>query len=297
MRIAGFTFIKNAIRYDFPVVEAINSILPLCEKVFVAVGKSDDNTRQLIEKIAPGKIEILDTEWDLNLREGGRVLAVETDKIFQYIPEDYDWAFYIQGDEVFHEEQTDVVLAAMKKYKNIPDIDGLLFKYRHFYGSYQYIGANTHWYRREIRVVRNTKNIYSYRDAQGFRKNNNEKLNVAEIDAYIHHYGYVKDPRAMQEKQKTFQKLWHDDETVEKRVANAEEFDYSGIDALHVFQGTHPQVMNKRIREKNWEFDFDPSFNNMKVKHKFKLFIEKLTGYRPFEYKNFIIKEKFEVKK
>lgn len=297
MRVAGFTFIKNAIKYDFPIEEAIKSILPLCERIFVAVGKSEDDTRQLIEGISPGKIEILDTEWDLSLREGGRVLAVETDKIFQYIPREYHWAFYIQGDEVFHEEQAETVAAAMQKYKDDPEIDGLLFKYRHFYGSYQYIGANTHWYRREIRVIKNNKNIYSYRDAQGFRKNSNQKLHVAEIDAYIHHYGYVKDPRAMQEKQKTFQKLWHDDETVEKRVAKAEEFDYSGIDALHLYTGTHPVVMKERIKAKNWEFDFDPSFSNMKFKHTFKLFVEKLTGYRPFEYKNYILKEKFEYKK
>ncbi len=293
MKVAGFTFIKNGIKYDYPIVEAIKSILPICEKVYVAVGQSEDNTRSLIENIDADKIVILDTIWDETLREGGRVLAVETDKIFQSIPADYDWAFYIQGDEVFHEDGIATVQAAMKHYLDKPEIEGLLFKYQHFYGSYQFIGANTRWYRREIRIVRNDKKIYSYRDAQGFRKEENKKLNVAEIDAYIHHYGWVKDPRAMQEKQKTFQKLWHNDDEVNRRVAKVEEFDYSGIDALELFRGTHPTVMLDRINSKNWEFDFDPSFNNMKLKHKFKLFIEKLTGYRPFEYKNYNLKEIF----
>ena len=37
MNVAGFTFIRNAVRLDYPVREAILSILPLCNKVYVAV--------------------------------------------------------------------------------------------------------------------------------------------------------------------------------------------------------------------------------------------------------------------
>lgn len=51
MKVSGFTFVKNAILYDYPIVEAISSILPLCDEVVVAVGKSDDNTLDLIRSI------------------------------------------------------------------------------------------------------------------------------------------------------------------------------------------------------------------------------------------------------
>ncbi len=104
MKVTGFTFIKNAIIYDYPIVEAIKSILPICDEFIVAVGKSDDDTLNLINEIAPEKIRIVETVWDESLREGGRVLAVETDKAFAAISEDTDWAFYIQGDEVVHEK-------------------------------------------------------------------------------------------------------------------------------------------------------------------------------------------------
>ena len=40
MKIAGFTIIRNAIKFDYPVVEAINSILPICDKFYVGVGNS-----------------------------------------------------------------------------------------------------------------------------------------------------------------------------------------------------------------------------------------------------------------
>ena len=82
MKISGFTFVKNALIYDYPIVEAILSILPICDDFVVAVGKSDDNTLELIKYIHPEKIRIVETEWDESMREGGQVLADETDKAF-----------------------------------------------------------------------------------------------------------------------------------------------------------------------------------------------------------------------
>jgi glycosyltransferase involved in cell wall biosynthesis len=287
MKVSGFTFVRNAIKYDYPVVEAIKSILPICDEVVVAVGNSEDETLELIQNIGSPKIRIIETVWDDSLREGGRVLAVETDKAFKAISPDSDWAFYIQGDEALHEKYLDVVKEAMIKYNNDPDVDGLLFRYLHFYGSYDYVGESYRWYRREVRVVKNRQDIFSYRDAQGFRKKPDEKLNVKLIDAEIYHYGYVREPKAMQGKQKSFNKYWHSDQWIEKNVASDEEFDYSNIDALTTFKGTHPEVMRKRIDAMNWKFSYDLSKKKFKVKDRLKRIVEKITGWRPGEYKNY----------
>lgn len=289
MKVSGFTFVRNAIKYDYPIVEAIQSILPLCDEVVVAVGNSDDGTLGLIERIQSNKIKIIETIWDDSLREGGRVLAVETDKAFAAIAKDADWAFYIQGDEIIHEKYHPIIRQAMEANLSNKKIDGLLFNYEHFYGSYDYVGESYRWYRREIRVIRNNPEIFSYRDAQGFRKRPNDKLTVKLIDAYVYHYGWVKEPKAMQGKQESFNKYWHDDQWMEKNVAKRNEFDYSGIDALRKFNGTHPAVMQTRIDRINWKFDFDLSQNKFKLKDKLKRLIEKLTGWRPGEYKNYKI--------
>ncbi|MCK9206346.1 MAG: hypothetical protein M0P66_04465 [Salinivirgaceae bacterium] len=287
MKVTGFSFIRNGQKFDYPFVEAIQSILPLCNDFVVAVGKSDDNTLELVKQIDPTKIRIVETVWDDSLREGGRVLAVETDKAFKAISPDTDWCFYIQGDEVVHEKYHPEIKTAMEKWVNQPKVDGLLFNYKHFYGSYDYVGSSFKWYPKEIRIVRNNKSIYSYRDAQGFRKGDNEKLRVKPIGAYVHHYGWVKDPRAMQMKQETFNKLWHSDQWVEKNVAKAETFDYSVIDALERFNGSHPQVMGKRILEKNWKFDRDLSLNRLSFKDRFKKFMLRnlgiFIGYKNYE--------------
>ncbi|MFY7732605.1 MAG: glycosyltransferase family 2 protein [Bacteroidia bacterium] len=286
MKVAGFTFIKNAIKFDYPIVEAINSIMPLCDEVYVALGKSDDETEELIKRIDPYKIKIIKTLWDETLKEGGKVLAVETNKAFQAIPAYYDWCFYIQGDEVIHEKYLPTIKSAMIAFKNNPKIDGLLFKYLHFYGSYNYVGNSSTWYNNEIRIVKNNKQIYSYKDAQGFRKNNNQKLHVKAIDAYVYHYGWVKDPRAMQLKQEQFHKLWHDQEWIDKNVIKADTFDYSKIDSLSKFMGTHPKVMLSRIAQKNWEFEFDLSYNKVKLKDKLKRIAYLLFGWE-IGYKNY----------
>ncbi|WP_181304315.1 glycosyltransferase family 2 protein [Rufibacter sp. XAAS-G3-1] len=289
MKVSGFTFIKNAIKYDYPILESISSILPLCDEVVVAVGKSEDNTLELIRGIDSPKIRIIETEWDTSLRKGGQVLALETDKAFAAISPDADWAFYIQGDEVVHDQYYPNIREAMLKYKDSPALDGLLFKYKHFYGSYEYLGESTRWYRHEIRVIRNHHGIYSYQDAQGFRKGKNQKLQVKPIDAYVYHYGYVKEPKAMQRKQENFGKLWHSDEYMDQIIVKAEEFDYAGIDALKLFEGSHPTVMTERVRQKNWKFTHDISKKRLELKDRFKLFVERLTGYRIGEYKNYKI--------
>jgi len=288
MKVSGFSFIKNAVHYGYPVTESIRSVLPLCDEFIIAVGDSHDGTRQLIEGINDPRIKIIDTTWDESLRTGGRVLAAETDKAFKEVAADSDWAFYIQGDEILHEKYLETVKTAMLQYQGDRRVDGLLFNYLHFWGSFDYVGDSSRWYRKEIRVVRNDKSIYSYRDAQGFRKGNNQKLSVKPIDAYIYHYGWVREPKAMQNKAIGVGKYWSEEGYDEQKVKFDEnEFDYTNIDVLRKFTGTHPAVMLERISRMNWKFDYDISRNNIKWKDRFKNMLEKITGKRFFDYKNY----------
>jgi len=286
MHVTGFTFIRNAVKFDYPVVEAIQSILPICDDFIVAVGNSEDNTLSLLKSIISPKIKIIETIWDESLRKGGQALAVETDKAFQAISDKADWCFYIQGDEVVHEKYLDTILQSMLRWKNSPEVDGLLFKYLHFYGSYDYVATSSGWYKNEIRVIRNNKNIYSYRDAQGFRKDNNKRLKVKPIDAYIFHYGWVKPPLNMQLKQLTFQKLWHSNDWVDKNVVKTDEFDYSGIDRLELFDESHPELMKERIQRLNWVFTHDISKNKINLKERVKDWMWRYLGINS-NYRNY----------
>lgn len=289
MKVAGFTIIRNAIKYDYPVVEAITSILPVCDVFYVGVGNSEDATRALIESIASDKIRIIDTVWDDTLREGGKVLSVETNKVFDAIPSEFEWCFYIQSDECVHEADLPVITTTMKTNVGDTGIDGLLFEYKHFYGQYNYIGIGRRWYKHEIRIVRNNKNIRSYKDAQGFRMMDGKKLRVKTSGAFIHHYGWVKPPKAQQAKQNDFHKMWHDDAWVKKNIAAVEEFDYSNIDLLEIYKGTHPAVFQDRINKSRWDFKYDKKRVKTSLKYRFLFWVEKLTGWRIGENRNYTL--------
>ncbi len=287
MFISGFTIVRNAIKYDYPIVEAILSILPICDEVVVAVGKSEDDTLNIIRSINDPKIRIIETVWDDSLREGGKVLADETNKAYDAVSPQADWCFYIQGDEVIHEQFHPAIKAGMENWKDDKQVAGLLFNYKHFYGSYDYVGDSRKWYRKEIRIVRKNKTINSYKDAQGFRLTDNSKLKVKAIDATVFHYGWVKPPEAQQAKQETFHKMWHDDKWMKKNIPAVNEFDYSQIDSLAKFEGTHPQVMIERIQKMNWEFSFDPTEKKWGIKMRLLMWWERTSGIRIGEYKNY----------
>lgn len=291
MKISGFTFVKNAVKYDYPVTASIRSLLPLVDEMIVNLGDSEDNTNELIGSLTSDKLKFIRSVWDKNLREGGKVLAVETDKAMDTVATDADWLFYIQADEVIHEKYLPVVREAMEKYKDDERVEGLLFHYLHFYGSYKYVGDGRKWYSKEIRVIKNNKNIRSYRDAQGFRING-RKLNVKLINAYIYHYGWVRNPLFMQKKFRDFGQHWTDEAAHEKwqqeQIANRNEFDYSNIDSLTVFDGTHPEVMKERVAGENWDFNHDIKKKNFKnFKHRFLYWLQQWFGIRPFEYSNY----------
>ena len=282
MKVGGYSFVRDACRFDYPMVEAVRSILPLCDEFVLAVGKCEDGTLELAHRIDP-KVRVLETIWDEKLKgQGGRVFAEEADKAFSALSPDLDWAFYIQSDEVVHEKYLETIAHSMQRWQKEPQVEGLLLNYLHFYGNYDYIASDYKWYPKEIRIVRPRATIFSYKDAQSFRKKPNKKLRVKDTKAYIHHYGYVRDPQKMANKvklQHSFHETW-------PRVLRF--FDYSSEHGyLQPFQATHPQVMRDRIEQMNWDFRPDPRRDHRSFKDKCKYLVERLTGYRLGGFKNY----------
>ena len=286
MKISGFTIIKNAVINDYPILEAINSILPVVDEMIVLIGDSTDATIDFIKSIQSDKIKIHHSVWDNTLRKGGEVLAVETNKAFQLIDPESTWAFYIQADEAVHEKDHAAILDACRKYKDDKRVQGLLFRYIHFYGSYDYIGDSRKWYRNEVRIIRNDKKISSYKDAQGFRVGET-KLRVKPADASIYHYGWVKSQEQMVKKMKEVSQYWHEGIEWEHYIQSEKVFDYNDFDSLALFEGTHPEVMKTRIAQQNWQLNVDLTKKRFSLKDALLYKFEKLTGIRLFDFKNF----------
>ncbi|NLK62099.1 MAG: glycosyltransferase, partial [Fusobacteria bacterium] len=170
MKISGFSMIKNSSKLYYPIQESIRSILPIVDEFVVAVGDcdKDDNTRELIEGINSDKIKIIDTVWDLEKYPYGMENAHQTDIAKAACTG--DWLFYLQADEVVHEKYLEKIVESCKKYLNDKEVEGFLFKYIHFWGDYNRYHKSHSWYPKEIRIIRNDKEIHSWESAQSFRR-------------------------------------------------------------------------------------------------------------------------------
>ena len=248
MKVCGFTIIRNGIIFDYPFLESIKSLLPIVDRMVINCGRGDDETLEVIKSLNSPKIEIIEREWDMSMREGGRLLSYETNKAMELC--DGDWGFYLQGDEVLHEDEYDLILSEMERGLK-EDVEGISFRYIHFEASYDYY--NPFRYRREIRVVRLGRDIISWGDAATFRHRDGSKLRVLKTKAHIYHYGWVKSPEKMLQKRREFEKLYHDDSYIEKKYREKVRYEFPNLPVLRRFRGTHPSVMKERIERANWE--------------------------------------------
>lgn len=254
MKISGFTMVRNAYKFYFPVKESIQSILPIVDEFIVALGDNDadDQTRKEIESIQSDKIKIFDRKWSEQDFIDGKIFANETS--FALSQCTGDWCFYLQADEVVHENDLKKIKKSCQFYLNRTEVDGLLFKYYHFFGDYDHYLPFHGWYKNEIRIVRNNANVFSRNDSQSFRKNKNEKLSVIEIDAHIYHYGWVRPPELMQSKKKAMDSMYHGVSKIEKAYRfKPAEFNYGALGRIPVFTGTHPLIMTDLKKKISWK--------------------------------------------
>jgi hypothetical protein len=270
LRISGFSFVRNGTKLYYPVAESIRSILPICDQFVVAVGRGDpdDGTRDAIAAIGDPRITIIDTVWDEALFKGGVINAVETDIAKAQCTG--DWLFYLQADEVVHEEYLPVIRARCAELAERRSVEGLLFGYKHFWGDYEHYQAGHGWYPYEIRIVRNLPSIHSYQSAQSFRwfetydnprqEQGTRKLRVARVDAEIYHYGWVRPPHLMQNKRRALDTVhWGKAEAAAYYSGMPGSFDYGPMDRLARFTGSHPEVMSGRINLMDWQSKLQPA--------------------------------------
>jgi len=244
--------VKNAVKLYYPLEESIRSILPVCDEFIIAVGQGEDNTREVIEKIGDPKIRIIDTVWENVDTVKELILSNQTNVALNECTG--DWCFYVQADEVVHEDDLPLIKSRCEELLDDRRVEGLLFNYLHFWGDYKHYHKSHGWYPREIRIVRNGIGVKSVRDAQSFRLIDEKKLTVASSGARMFHYGCVRPPYLMQNKQKSFTTIYTGKEIMENRFkCEPDEFDYGPLNVLPLFKNTHPKVMEQHIKNFDWE--------------------------------------------
>lgn len=256
IKISGFSFGCNLIELDYPIVQAINSILPIVDEFIVAVGMSRDKTLELIQSIPSNKIHIIETEWDDNLRKNGLIFSEQAKIAFRQCKG--DWAFFLNADEVVHEDDLPKILKKLEEIHAQKDILGLMFRYYHFEADYY--TYNPWRYSKEIRLIRNDGRVEPGGDMSGFYRvsdglflKNGPKDLWEFSGAYIYHYGWAKSPKILQKRNKTLHYYYHNDQELQNIYEKMEErYDFgSYYKALKKFKGTHSEVMEEWIRKRH----------------------------------------------
>jgi hypothetical protein len=302
VKVSGFTFARGAVRLGYPLVPAIRSVLPLVDEMVVNVGVSDDGTLEAVRSIGDPRLVVFESRWDDTYLERGRVLAEQTDLALERCTGDV--CIYVQADEAVHEDDHARIRASLERLHRDPEIEGLIFDYVHFYGSYHTVGTSRLWYRREVRAVKNRIGVRSWKDAQGFRVwdpppgwsgarprslkpgDPARKLRVAASGARMYHYGWVRPPDAQARKLAEFERLYQGEGARERRLAQG--FSYDVEEKVRPFEGTHPGPMRPVAEAADWEFH--PRTRRLRLSHLrgdlLDLF-EAATGVRIGEYRNY----------
>jgi len=287
MKVSGFTFLRNGQKLGYPFVASIRSILPIVDEFVVALGSCDDDTEKALRAIGDPKIRIVPTQWNERIQSGYSVkgFVYGQQKSIALFNCTGDWAFYLEADEVVHENDLPKIRAAMERHLNDTRVEALVFDYLHFYGNANTYAWSPGWYRSEVRIIRNTIPAWSseslfFNVVTAHKKSRYPR--AAHTGATIYHYGWARSEAQMNLKAATVHKYWD-----EKPAAGV---DYSKIDpaTLKLFTGTHPKVVQDWLPKAEGIFQADPNhqLTSREKKHRFMLRLEQWLRVR-FDKKHY----------
>lgn len=284
MKVSGYTFLRNAEMLGFPFVESIKSILPLVDEFIIALGPSEDNTETFLKNINNDKIKILHTSWNENMHDRGFVYAQQ--KMIAQFNCTGDWAFYLEGDEVIHEDDLPKIKQAMELHLNNPKVEALVFDYIHFYGNANTYIDSPHWYRCEARIIKNNIRSFAVDGLYWYIMEKNRVArypHAAHTCATMYHYGWIRSENQMNLKLKKVEKYWNK----ENSKINYRNFDSR---VLKKFIGSHPKIMKNWLPATDDIFKTDPDYRPTWKDNKYYLLtkIEKFLNCR-FSKKHFIL--------
>ena len=287
--LSGFSIVRNAIKLDFPIVPAIRSLLEVCDEVVVNVGKSEDDTRDLVASIKDPRVRILDTEWDLTKKN--LMLSIETQRAMDACKG--PWGIYIQADEVLHERGAHMLKDAIARWDRDERVEALLVKYLHFYGGFDQVATSRRWYRREVRCVRlgSGRGIHPYQGAQGFRVGpEDRKIRARPTGAEMFHYGWARPAAAIREKYEASKVIYPWSRAQSEREQARGHLEW--IPLLRPFRGDHPAAARDWVaaRAHDPERVIGPRvFKPEHLRFYISDWIERLTGARVFEFRNYVV--------
>jgi len=274
MKVSAFTFIKNGQILGYPFLQSIKSILSIVDEFIINVGESEDDTLSIIKSIESPKIRIIQSHWSNSMQDRGYVYGQQ--KMIAQFNCTGDWAFYIEGDEVYHEDDLEKIEKSMKLHLNDSNVEALIFDFYHFYGNTNSILNSPGWYRSEARIIKNSVRSYAPDGLFWLILDSNKKgryPKAKHTGASCYHYGWARSEIQMNLKSAKVQQYWGKEHV---------KIDYTQMDRsiIHEFKGTHPQIIEDWLNNEKGLFKVDSSYKPTlkQKKHQILIKIEKILG-------------------
>ena len=274
MKVSAFTFIRNGQILGYPFLQSIQSILPIVDEFIINVGISEDNTLELIKSLSSPKIRIIESSWNDTMQDRGYVYGQQ--KMIAQFNCTGDWAFYIEGDEVYHEEDLEKIKNSMLENVDDENVEALVFNFLHFYGNQNTVLNSPGWYRSEARIIKNSIRSYAPDGLFWLVLDSNKKgryPRAKHTGASCYHYGWVRSEDQMNLKSSKVQKYWG---------ASATKIEYSQMDKsiIQNFCGSHPKVIENWLPKDSGLFRVDSSYEPTlkQRKHRIMIVLENFLG-------------------
>jgi len=274
MKISAFTFIKNGQILGYPFLQSIRSILPIVDEFVVNVGESEDDTLRMIKLIGDKKVRIIESKWNDEMHHQGYVYGQQ--KMIAQFNCTGDWAFYVEGDEVYHEKDLEQIRKLMETHLNDSNVEALVFNFIHFYGNANSILDSPGWYRSEARIIKNSIRSYAPDGLFWLVLGSNKKgryPRAIHTGINCYHYGWVRSEEEMNLKSAKVQKYWG---------RSHHSIDYSKMDQtiIKYFKGSHPQIIKEWLPKEQglYKADLDYKLTKKQKKHRIMIRLENFFG-------------------
>jgi len=268
MKVSAFTFIKNGQILGYPFLESIGSILPIVDEFIINVGYSEDDTLMMVQSLTSPKIRIIKSHWNDLMHDRGYVYGQQ--KMIAQFNCTGDWAFYIECDEVYHENDLEKIKKSMKTHLNDSNVEALVFDFYHFYGNANSTLNSPGWYRSEARIIKNSVRSYApdglfWLVLDSNKKGRYPKSKHTGVSCY--HYGWARSESQMNLKSSKVQKYWGNEHV---------KIDYTQIDQsiIKEFNGTHPKIIREWLPKDEGLYFADPMYKLTKKQKKHRIMIK-----------------------
>ncbi len=267
MKVSAFTFIKNGQILGYPFLESIQSILSIVDEFVINVGESEDDTLLLLQSLNSPKIRIIKSHWNDSMHDRGYVYGQQ--KMIAQFNCTGDWAFYIECDEVYHENELEQIKKSMETHLNDSNVEALVFDFYHFYGNANSILNSPGWYRSEARIIKNSVRSYApdglfWLVLDSNKKGRYPKSKHTGVSCY--HYGWTRSESQMNLKSSKVQKYWGNEHI---------NIDYTKMDQsiIEEFTGTHPQIIKDWLPKDVGLYIADSTYRLTKKQKKHRMMI------------------------